>query len=372
MNWGVGPRLCLTPRHMNASHRLLKPLRDVHRNLRAAITRACIERSTEELAQVADDGEGDTLFAIDKISEALLLDELGPVASAHGGIVLVAEGVAGGKVALPLGQPDDDCRYRVIMDPIDGTRGLMYQKRPAWILTGVAPNRGDATRLSDIELSLQTEIPLAKQYLCDELWAVRGQGAAAQRINLLTQERSSLLARPSRAKSIEQGYAMISRFFPGARDELAAIDDEVVHRLLGPSPPGKALCFEDQYPSTGGQLYELIVGHDRFVADLRPLLNARLQSRGLPLGLCCHPYDICTALIAEEMGVVIRSPVGGKMDYPLDIALDVAWAGYANDTLAASIGPILADVLLRRGLVDSLPGSSSEAQSTSAAESNRQ
>ncbi len=340
---------------MTLSHPLLAPLRDVHRSLRSAVVRACIEQSSEALAEVADDGEGDTLFAIDKISEELLLDELGPIASAYGGIVLIAEGVAGGRIPLPLGRSEEHCRYRVIMDPIDGTRGLMYQKRPAWILTGVAPNRGAATRLSDIELSLQTEIPLVKQHLCDELWAVRGHGALIERLNLSTQQRAPLVARPSRATSIEQGYAMISRFFPGARDELAAIDDEVVHRLLGPSPPGKALCFEDQYPSTGGQLYELMVGHDRFVADLRPLLNGILQARGLPLGLCCHPYDICTALIAEELGVVIRNPVGGPMDYPLDVALDVAWAGYANTTLLATIAPLLKDVLIRRGLAD-LPG----------------
>ena len=25
------------------------------------------------------------------------------------------------------------CRYRIIVDPIDGTRGIMYQKRSAWI-----------------------------------------------------------------------------------------------------------------------------------------------------------------------------------------------------------------------------------------------
>ena len=44
----------------------------------------------------------------------------------------------------------------------------MYQKRPAWILTGVAPGPGPST-LADIELAVQTEIPLVKQHLCDEL-----------------------------------------------------------------------------------------------------------------------------------------------------------------------------------------------------------
>ena len=70
---------------------------------------------------------------------------------------------------MPEGDSRIDARWRVIVDPIDGTRGLMYQKRPAWILTGVAPNRGEATSLADIELAVQTEIPLVKQHLSDQL-----------------------------------------------------------------------------------------------------------------------------------------------------------------------------------------------------------
>ncbi len=335
---------------MSIAHPLLEPLRALHQSLRTGVLAACKAQSVEALAAVAEDKEGDTLFAIDKVSEALLVEELGPIATLHGGLVLIAEGLSGGKITLPLGQSEASCRYRVIVDPIDGTRGLMYQKRPAWILTGVAPNRGPATGLSDIVLSVQTEIPLIKQYLSDELWAVRGQGARAERVNLLTDERTAIALRPSPASSIEQGFAMISRFFPGARDELAAIDDEIVLRLLGRGTRGKAHCFEDQYLSTGGQLYELMAGHDRFVADLRPLLGALLQSRGMPLGLCCHPYDICTALIAEELGVVVRNPEGGPVDHRLDVESEVAWVGFANAELKRTIEPVLQAVLAQRGL----------------------
>jgi len=336
---------------MNLEHPLLLPVLELHRKLRTTVIEACAQQSIEALARVAEDGEGDTLFEIDKISESALLDGLSIIATAYGGLVLVAEGIDKGKVTLPFGRPDAQCRYRVIMDPIDGTREIMYQKRPAWILTGIAPNRGDTTALSDIELAVQTEIPLTKQYLTDELCAVRGQGALAERVNLITGSRSPLRMRPSRATSIEQGFAMISRFFPGARDELAAIDDALVYRLLGPCQPGKAHCFEDQYLSTGGQLYELIMGHDRFVADVRPMLSSILRDRGLPLGLCCHPYDICTALIAEELGVEIRSPAGGKLDYRLDVGLDVSWVGFANENLAQLIEPVLREILIQRGLL---------------------
>lgn len=37
-----------------------------------------------------------------------------------------------------------------------------------------------------------------------------------------------------------------------------------------------------------------MMGHDRWVADLRPLLEPLLQARGQALGLTGHPYDHCT------------------------------------------------------------------------------
>ena len=75
---------------------------------------------------------------------------------------------------------------------VRGSTGLMYQKRSAWILTGVAPNRGPETDLQEILLAIQTEIPLVKQHLSDQLWAVRGEGARAVRYNRLTGERSPM------------------------------------------------------------------------------------------------------------------------------------------------------------------------------------
>ena len=37
---------------------------------------------------------------------------------------------------------------------------------------------------------------------------------------------------------------MIARFFPGVRDELAAIDEEIVRGALGPVEPGKATVLK--------------------------------------------------------------------------------------------------------------------------------
>jgi hypothetical protein len=233
----------------------------------------------------------------------------------------------------------------------------MYQKRSAWILTAVAPNRGPGTSLRDIELAVQTEIPLVKQHLADQLWAVRGSGSRVERYNRLTGERVEIRLRPSSAKTIAHGYTTIARFFPSARDELATIDEAIVGGALGPYAPGKAHCFEDQYASTAGQLYELMAGHDRFIADIRPLLRPVLASRGLPPALTCHPYDICCALIAEESGVIVTGPNGQPLDAPLNVEGEVAWAGYANAHIRSQIEPLLQQELRRRGWIDDESGS---------------
>jgi fructose-1,6-bisphosphatase/inositol monophosphatase family enzyme len=328
---------------------LLSLLQQLQREIRDAVVTACSEQSEAELGAVADDGPGDTIYRIDKVSEKVLVDRIGAAAGALGGVVLVAEGLEGGTLTLPLGWSQAPA-WRVIVDPIDGTRGLMYQKRSAWVLAAAAPERGARTTSSDIVVAVQTEIPLLKQHLCDELWAVRGEGAHLSRIDRFTHAATELAIKPSRAPTLLHGYAMLTRFFPGARDELAAIDEEIMLELMGASPAGKALCFEDQYASTGGQLYELMVGHDRFNADLRPLMRPLLEKRGQPGGLCCHPYDLCTALIASEAGVILTDAWGGPLEVPLDVEADVAWVGYANAAIRAKVEPVLGAALKRRGL----------------------
>lgn len=331
---------------------LLAPLRRLHDQARDVITAACERTAVEELARVDDDtAEGDTIYTVDRVSEASLVELFEREIAGIAPLVLIGEGLPGGRIVLPRGATETDAVWRVIVDPIDGTRGLMYQKRSAWILTGVAPNCGRKTNLQDIKLAVQTEIPLVKQHLCDQLWAIRGAGAQAERLNRLNGERKPLRLRPSGARSIRHGFAGLARFFPGAREELAAIDEEIVRGALGEVEPGKAHCFEDQYLSSGGQLYELMTGHDRFIADLRPLMEPLLRRRGLSLGLCCHPYDVCAELIARELGVIITDERGQLLRAPLNIEAEIAWAGYANRHIRDEIEPLLQRALNERGLL---------------------
>ena len=335
---------------MSDARALLPVILELHDRIRTSVVDAFTGQQPDSLSDVADDGAGDTIYAVDRVSEETLVAGL-EIAARDEPLCLIAEGLPPEGLVLPRGASEKDCRWRLLVDPIDGTRGLMYQKRPAWILTGVAPNRGAATRLRDIVLAVQTEIPLVKQHLCDQLWAERGAGVQAQRLDRTTGRTEPLALRPSRADTIAHGFASVSRFFPGARDVLAAIDDEVATAVLGPPVAGKAPCFEDQYISTGGQLYELMIGHDRYVADVRPLLSGLLAGRGLPHPLCCHPYDLCTILIAEELGLAITGPDGEPLDAPLDLEADVAWIGYANDALRRRVEPALMAALRAHGLL---------------------
>lgn len=224
--------------HMLELDEILLAIRRLHDRIRDRVLEATEQHSADELSRVVADQGGDLVFAIDRVSEAELLEFVTKELASREPVVLVAEGLAGGQTVLPAGADQADCHWRIIVDPIDGTRCLMYQKRSGWVLTGVAPNHGAATGLNDICLAVQTELPLLKQYLCDQLWAIRGRGAEAVRTNRLTGETEPLELRPTEAASIQFGYASISRFFPGVRDVLAAIDDEVIRGGVGTAAAG--------------------------------------------------------------------------------------------------------------------------------------
>jgi hypothetical protein len=324
---------------------LLVSVRRLHEELRASVIAACERQAIEDLSRVAGDAAGDTLYGLDAVTEEPLVEFFAREIAPHAPVVLIAEGIPGGRLVLPRDAPESDARWRIIVDPIDGTRALMYQKRSGWILTGIAPNRGAATGLHDIEAAVQTEIPVLKQHLADVVWARRGEGVQAERWNRLTNARTPLTLRPSRAATLAHGFATVARFFPGQRDVLAAIDDEIVASVMGSPRHEKAACFEDQYVSSGGQLHELMAGHDRFVADIRPLV----YGDGSPL--CCHPYDICTELIARELGVIVTDERGQPLSAPLSIEPNVAWVGYANVQIRKLVEPALQHALRSRGLI---------------------
>ncbi len=308
-------------------------------------------QSSETLSAVAFHSAADTIYEIDRSVETILLpalqEELQPLVS----FALICEGVNDEQpLTFPRNLSIDACELRIIIDPIDGTRPIMYNKRSAWVLMGVAPNRGAATTLADIELAVQVELPTTRAAVADTLWALRGQGAFGETVNLQTGERVAFRPQPSRALSIRGGFAMLTSFFPLGKDVLARIEEDLAHELFGDLSTNKTALFNDQYLSTGGQLYELMMGHDRMNADVRSLLYEKSQREGKPVGHSCHPYDICTALLAEEAGVIITDGRGRALDAPLTTTADVSWIGYANPTIRAEVEPVLQALLQKYGL----------------------
>jgi fructose-1,6-bisphosphatase/inositol monophosphatase family enzyme len=75
-----------------------------------------------------------------------------------------------------------------------------------------------------------------------------------------------------------------------------------------------------------------------------------LKSTGKTVGLCAHPYDLCTYLIATEAGAVVTDASGGPLSYALTTDVDCEWIGYANESILAEMRPALSAVL--RDLAD--------------------
>jgi fructose-1,6-bisphosphatase/inositol monophosphatase family enzyme len=316
-------------------------MRELHVRLREHLREQLVQSAAEELAAVGEAKGGDTQYGIDERGERVLLEFCRDWGQEMP-FLLVAEGLPEGRARFPeRGGPP---RFRLIVDPIDGTRAIMYDKRSAWILSAVAPET-DAPTLADIQVAMQTEVPTTKAYIGDLLYAWQGSGVQAERHNLLTGAWHPFTPSPSRATTVAHGFATISKFFPGGKEITARIEETLFETLLGAPADGNPLVFDDQYVSSGGQLYELIVGHDRFNADLRPLTLAAAGISGAAARLCARPYDLCAELVAREAGVIVTDDRGAALSAPLDTEADVAWIGYANAAIRAQVEPVLLPLL---------------------------
>lgn len=302
-----------------------------------------VSHTHDELSHLAEITKADAIYQIDKVSEDFVLEWFAANWPKEEPVELLMEGIEDGTTTFPKGTPIEDTHFVCILDPIDGTRCLMDDKRSGWVLTAIAP-RTSRTRkptLKDIIVAAMTELPASKQRLADQLSGIRGLGPAGivtTRCNLDTGLSSPIQLKPSKATDLKHGHAIVAKFFPEAKGLLTEFEETLLDRLYGLGKTTYPLVFDDQYPSTGGQFYELMAGRDRMVLDLRPLA---FHKTGFDKCLAAHPYDICTSLLLKESGCPITGMHAQPLDYPLDTTTSCGFLAYANPTLQKTLQPLI-------------------------------
>lgn len=309
--------------------------------IRDAVLKGRSGKEASLLASVADYAGGDTIYAVDKFSETAILEWFGKNWPSEWPVQVVMEGIED-DLCFPAGTDVSDTCWKCILDPIDGTRGIMYDKRSAWALGGIAPQKGPETMLSEIVAAAMTEIPISKQWRADQFSTTSEGSLVGTAFDIRNGSPVPLSTSPSTARDFAHGFSSLVKFFPEGRTLTAQIEERIWDELVGLNSSPSPTVFDDQYISTGGQFYEMISGHDRMVGDLRPLVFRVLDMES---SLVCHPYDACAWLVLEKAGVVYEHPLGGFPDALLDTTSGIAWVAYANETLASLARPVLRNVL---------------------------
>ncbi|MDF3131166.1 hypothetical protein P0Y35_18295 [Kiritimatiellaeota bacterium B1221] len=339
---------------MSLNHPFTELLQSLACMARETVSDSLIHATAEERSRRLGHAGSDVIFAIDQAVETGLVRILETEGGNLGGILLIAEGVGENERSVyPAGRKEEDCAWRMLVDPIDGTRGIMMDKRSAWFIAGVAPNRGEETCLRDTECAILAELPNSRAGVADTFIAVRGQGVSSFRSFLLSSDAPvEINVSPYAGDTIRGGFAQLSRFFPCGREETATLEDALWDRLFPDAEEGEVLGYEDQYISTGGQWVELLMGRDRFCADLRPLLFDSKLFAGKKRGMTCHPYDLAGLLVLEEAGVIVTDVKGDPLNAPFDTLTECNWLGYANQKIRDQVEPVLRGLLQEQGWME--------------------
>jgi len=331
----------------------VQKLKELHFTMRDVYMKALIQArktSYKDISKVAKFGIADLSYAIDKVPDKLLEKTFEKWGKEIPMIVIEEEW---GATTFPEGTHPDDCEIRLIIDRLDGTREIMYAKNRAWILTGIAPNKGVKTYLDDIEVAVQTSV--GKNVFGEDeiLWATKKRKTVLEIWDLDKKKFiNKLSVSPSKAETIEHGFLPIVLYFEGYKKVLGSIADKLTEKIIGPVYKGISRVFDEQYISSGGELANLVTGKYRGVIDIRPFLG---RITGTPFGLCAHPYDLCTKLIVDKANAIIDC-FGVYTDMiekkvPLDAKTDVAFIAFANKKIQNQVEPALKEILSEYGIV---------------------
>ena len=103
---------------------LLPIIRQLHARIRDAVVDACERAALEDMARVVSESEAesDTIYAVDRVSEELLVEFFEQEVAPAMPLILIAEGLAGGQVVLPRGAPEPEALRRCPRAPVPGPR----------------------------------------------------------------------------------------------------------------------------------------------------------------------------------------------------------------------------------------------------------
>jgi len=346
---------------MNLSHdpndwpdRLLKLGLAVQTQVASLVRSAFIAGANTLADAVAEEG-GDRIYRIDREVEATIEHTIASWPDVCLPLLFIAEGMGNDGRQL-FGSSNQQSRWRLIIDPIDGTRMLMYDKRSAWFLAAICPDKGESTTLADSVASVMVELPTSKQNLADTFVASTGVGTRAMRFTVNAEtppeisEGLSFSATPSRQGNLDDGFATVLSMFPGTRRLAADLAERIAERcgVMTNLPT----AFDDHYISCGGLIYQLMTGRDLCCLDLRPQFNQILGRTSDDRFIESHPYDLAGLLTAQNAGVILTNGFGKPLNAPLDVHTGVDWCGYANSDIRNLIEPIVQEWLAEQRITE--------------------
>jgi hypothetical protein len=297
---------------------LAAALAEVGRAVRDAVRSGAVggvghDGSPDDHRVVRTEG-GDDVFGVDARAEAALAAALAGLGARWPGTAVV-EGHD-----EPVAVGDGTGPWRYLVDPVDGTRGLLAGKRSAWVLLGAGRH---AATLEDLEVGAAVEIPTRRAAVGLVAHAARGGRPHAVDDDLAgrTSPPRPVELRP-RGGDLARRFVTVVRLAPGSHGPIGRWADAHLAGLE---------VYDDLVPCTGGYLVGLATGTDAAVLDPRPLL--------VPGHLAAHPYDLAALVVTRAAGAVVEALPPGPLRVPLDCTTDVAWAGYADAEVAARLRP---------------------------------
>jgi len=327
------------------------PLRDLAERVRRAVAdasekaRAAGAAAEAALARPAGEGAGDVTFGLDVASERAVDAWLAEL-SARGPLSLLTED-AGWRHRGPGDGRNlagfDHGGPRIVVDPIDGTRNLMFGLRSAWTVIGLCGPGAGEPRLSDVVGGVVAELPTRRAAIFSVVTAHAGAGAREEERDVATGRvlRGGPLVCDDDDR-VDHGYLPVFRYKPDLRPAIAGVEAELFRLLAEREGCDTRSVFDDQYISNAGQMILLARGAYRAVFDPRALVATRLGTETVT----GKPYDVAGAVIcAREAGAILTAADGGELDFPLDARTPIDFAGYANAATRRRVEPCWLDAL---------------------------